>query len=417
MAKKTQLTDLKLRRAKPGSWISDPFHRGLRFYCGDGRLISVWYRYRSLHRTAEDGKPVLDSVKLGYYPDLTLEHARHLWRELKVARSKGVDPKLHFRREQKTAKPYTVKQLVDGYLRAWAKNKKDAGRNDARVLYKDLVSRYGDEPAAKFSLAQAKEMFEEVSARGEKDAGAEQLLAVCRRAWNHCIQQNADESDESKKTYIVSNPFAKRCIVNGRLEPASEKGKNKRSTKQHWDDLDLQRFLRWLPGSMPEPIQNIALLMLYTGSRPGEVVDMTWREVDLQRETWTVPGDRYKTGTDHKVMLSRQAVALLRSLPRESEKVFEYRYRGFHNRWQKSLQDAPVPYIVPHALRHSVATGLGRARVPTEIISRVLGHVLGGMTEQVYQHHQRDEAAKEALQAWCDHLDALKQDHVHALAG
>src|SRR5580693_4608401 len=48
--------------------------------------------------------------------------------------------------------------------------------------------------------------------------------------------------------------------------------------------------------------------------RPGVVNEMEWSEVDWDAERWTIPAAKMKTGWDHVVPLSRQALAILRSL-------------------------------------------------------------------------------------------------------
>jgi integrase len=48
--------------------------------------------------------------------------------------------------------------------------------------------------------------------------------------------------------------------------------------------------------------------------RPGMVNEMEWREVDWEEKRWTIPATKMKTGWDHVVPLSRQALAILRSV-------------------------------------------------------------------------------------------------------
>jgi integrase len=46
--------------------------------------------------------------------------------------------------------------------------------------------------------------------------------------------------------------------------------------------------------------------------RPGMINDMEWTEVDWDTERWTIPAAKMKTGWDHVVPLSRQALVILR---------------------------------------------------------------------------------------------------------
>src|SRR5258707_8242822 len=48
--------------------------------------------------------------------------------------------------------------------------------------------------------------------------------------------------------------------------------------------------------------------------RPGMVNEMEWSEVDWDAERWTIPAAKMKTGWDHVVPLSRQALAIVRSV-------------------------------------------------------------------------------------------------------
>ena len=57
-----------------------------------------------------------------------------------------------------------------------------------------------------------------------------------------------------------------------------------------------------------------------TAARSGEVRGMTWAEVDLDKALWTVPAARMKAGREHRVPLTREAVELLRALPRMAGK-------------------------------------------------------------------------------------------------
>ena len=45
--------------------------------------------------------------------------------------------------------------------------------------------------------------------------------------------------------------------------------------------------------------------------RPGMIHSMEWREVGWDAERWTIPAIKMKTGWDHVVPLSRQAIAIL----------------------------------------------------------------------------------------------------------
>jgi integrase len=45
--------------------------------------------------------------------------------------------------------------------------------------------------------------------------------------------------------------------------------------------------------------------------RKGELLQATWKEVDFEAATWTVPAERMKARRPHVVYLSQQALDLL----------------------------------------------------------------------------------------------------------
>ena len=53
-------------------------------------------------------------------------------------------------------------------------------------------------------------------------------------------------------------------------------------------------------------------LLILTAGRSGEIRGAKWSEFDYKTATWTIPGARMKSGRDHRVPLSRQAVECAR---------------------------------------------------------------------------------------------------------
>ncbi|OYV32578.1 MAG: integrase, partial [Thiomonas sp. 20-64-5] len=55
---------------------------------------------------------------------------------------------------------------------------------------------------------------------------------------------------------------------------------------------------------------------ILTACRTGEVIGAQWSEIDLARDLWVIPASRMKAHVEHRVPLSRQALALLGTMPR-----------------------------------------------------------------------------------------------------
>ena len=63
-------------------------------------------------------------------------------------------------------------------------------------------------------------------------------------------------------------------------------------------------------GAYPATVLAFEFLVL-TACRSGEVRGALWKEMDLEGREWRIPGERMKTGREHRVPLSEGALAVL----------------------------------------------------------------------------------------------------------
>lgn len=165
-------------------------------------------------------------------------------------------------------------------------------------------------------------------------------------------------------------------------------------------------------------------LLILTGCRRDEVREAAWREVDLEKREWLIPGHRTKNGRDHLVPLSDIAVTLLESLPRIRGKGLLFTTTGetaisglskIKARVEKAaaeelkkLEHVPTPWTL-HDLRRTLATGLQKLRFPVEVAEAVLNHRGGTVSgvAAVYARHDYAVEKREALDAWARHVSAI----------
>lgn len=160
--------------------------------------------------------------------------------------------------------------------------------------------------------------------------------------------------------------------------------------------------------------RDFARLLLLTGQRRDEVRLMIWEEVDMKRDLWIIPPERYKTRVEHAVPLSPQVMDILKS--RWSKGARGYVLTGRKDgapfsgqasslrRLQVAMGDYP-PFTL-HDLRRTVRTGLAKLGVDSETAERVIGHLPQGI-QRVYDMHDRLPERRKALQDWARHIEAL----------
>jgi integrase len=78
---------------------------------------------------------------------------------------------------------------------------------------------------------------------------------------------------------------------------------------------------------------------------------------------------------------------------------------SFRHRFERAMQDAGVPRLTPHGLRHTGATALARAGVSPKTLAARLGHSSVSVTFDL-NAHALVEDQRDAAEAFATRLDA-----------
>lgn len=143
---------------------------------------------------------------------------------------------------------------------------------------------------------------------------------------------------------------------------------------------------------------------ILTATRSGEVRGATWREIELSAATWTIPGERMKTGKEHRVPLSDAALELLRGLPRikGADLVFAAPRGGVLSDMTLSavLRRMAVP-AVPHGFRSTFRDWCSeRTNYPRDVAEMALAHAIGDKVEAAYRRGELFEKRRLMMKDW-----------------
>ena len=122
------------------------------------------------------------------------------------------------------------------------------------------------------------------------------------------------------------------------------------------------------------------IFMALTCVRSNEARGATWDEIDFETATWTIPASRMKTGVEHRVPLSAQAMEVL-AYAREQGGgqglIFPSRRYGkvIHpGALSKLFLELKIP-SVPHGLRSTFMNwAVERAHIAEPVAEMVLAH-------------------------------------------
>jgi len=158
---------------------------------------------------------------------------------------------------------------------------------------------------------------------------------------------------------------------------------------------ELERLIAALDAYEDQQAANIIRLLLLTGARRGEVLSMTWAQLEETPGEWVKPGATTKRKTVHRVPLSPPAQELLANLRGDADADAVYVFPGpgkFGHRseikknWAAVCKAAGIKGARPHDLRHTyaslAASGPGASLL---IIGGLLGHSQAQTTKR-YAH-------------------------------
>lgn len=170
--------------------------------------------------------------------------------------------------------------------------------------------------------------------------------------------------------------------------------------KTHFFGLaDIQRIIAHCSTN---PFGYSVLWLLSTGCRYEELAALRWADIDNGMLTirrvyaksesggWEIR-DRTKSGKPRTIALSDTLRRTLSEIPHTSQYIFPNRhgepmsYNTFHNKYVAYLNECNVPYLSPHACRHTYATQLVNQNVNLRVIQTALGHSSSTVTER-YTH-------------------------------
>jgi integrase len=348
-------------------------------------------------------------VTLGRYPGLDLAAARKAARSVLLDRAKGLDPTAT---RQGARHALTFAQLADAYIEQWARPHKRSWRVDARQLRVFCRPRWQHRTAADVSRADVRELLALVAAT-RSGVIANRLRACLSKTFN----------------WAVSQGLLEQSPVLGLPKPGKETSRERvlsdDEVRQFWAEL-LAAETRWLavPPGRPHPADAFSpthglwlRLRLLTGQRGGEIVNLRWADVDLARQVWTIPGDRYKNGRPHVTPLSRWVCDLLAA--RRAERPFDdYVLEGGRGLASRTGIGAAftLPDFVAHDLRRLAATRMAELGVARFVVARVLGHTDAAVTA-VYDRYEALAEKRAALDLWAVYVARVLDVDAYAERG
>jgi integrase len=246
----------------------------------------------------------------------------------------------------------TFGELARWYLTLAEVQSKRSLKRD-RVIIKQLVINFGDILLRDVTPAQV-EAYRRKRLATIKPASANREISCLRSIFNRAIKNDKAER----------NPCA-------RLKMLKENNERDRV-------LTPDEFARLL-AACPDHIKPIVNVGYHTGMRKGEILGLTWGQVDLKEGFIHLKPENCKTNEGRDIPLCPELLAMFRGMARglPAAKVFTRNgqpVKCIREAFAAACRRAGIENFVFHDLRHCFCTNAFKAGLPIPIIQKITGH-------------------------------------------
>jgi integrase len=351
-------------------------------------------------------------LKLGRYPEMSLQDARVEYNKAYTLVANGTDPQA----ARKTVAEVKEEDLTFGHFAElylahikathaprWVNTLKCA-------LKKDVLPAWGDKLITTITRRDGLELLRAIAERGV------QVI-------NHHKAASGVLDYALQGEYIGANPllgFTKKHIA-ALKQRTRDRHLSADEIKKAWAAID--------EGPGYEETKRAMKLVLVTAQRPGEVAGMHRREIQIGEGHkrclqcrrcgwWTIPKERNKSEREHIVYLTLTALELIGDpegyvfpSPKEGNPIGRNAISHLISRERASKKTGGakaqpfygLPRFTPHDLRRTARTHMARIGVPSEHAEAVLNHSKAGL-EGRYNLYTYQIEKKEALLRWEEEL-------------
>lgn len=153
-----------------------------------------------------------------------------------------------------------------------------------------------------------------------------------------------------------------------------------------WNNLDV-------------PFADTVLILIYTGLRISELLDLACVDVDIENRTLNVVDSKTEAGI-RMVVIHNKIVPLVQARLDQNchylitnVKGRSVPYRTYHAYYKSTMEALDMKHTI-HEARHTFATMLSNSDANAASIAKLIGHTDYKITERVYTHKDIEELKK-----------------------
>jgi integrase len=347
---------------------------------------------------------------LGRYPDISLAEARLMAAEARRLKAKGVDPianreAVRSQERLEAARSVTFRYCAESYIAARKKGWKNAKHADqwASTLETYAMPVMADLPVQSIDVGMVHRVLEPIWSSKTETASRVRGRIENVLDWATVREFRTGENPARWKGHLEN------------LFPA----RSKVQKVEHHPALPYVKMGAFMASlKTQDGLGALALqFTILTATRTGEAIGARWSEIDLDAGVWTIPGSRMKAGRDHRVPLSRAALAILRTRQKSGDKsvfVFPGGTRGkaiSNMAMLQTLRRMERGDLTVHGFRSTFRDWAAeQTAIAREVGEAALAHVVGDKVEAAYRRGDLFEKRRKLMDAWATYCGTAKAD-------
>jgi integrase len=166
-----------------------------------------------------------------------------------------------------------------------------------------------------------------------------------------------------------------------------------KKVKQFLEEDDLMKII----GCVDDQYKPLIMIAAYTGLRLGNVLELTWKQVDL-KVGW-VKVDQTKNGEAVRIPICKKLMEVFQFLNRvrnlHDDRLFNFTNRAVQKGFKRACRKAGYEWVRFHDLRHFCGSFLANAGIEIQLIAEILGHKDLRST-RIYSHFS-ERSLKQAM--------------------
>ena len=154
--------------------------------------------------------------------------------------------------------------------------------------------------------------------------------------------------------------------------------------------------------------------LILTAARTGETIGAKWEEFDLKAGIWTIPASRMKAAVEHRVPLSKRALAIVQALNqiKQSDYVFSAQKEGrpiTDMAMLELLKRMGKTGLTVHGFRSSFRDWASECTdFPQDVCEMALAHTIESRAEAAYRRGDLIEKRRSLMEQWAGHCTGSK---------